>query len=105
MWWRTKPDMHSDSGIHINDPTGIVISPSIGKMSWKKLPRHLCPFEACSKRSEFVRLATMNTLLVSLSVLLIAAIEMDQVSARYVRTGYVSDPVELLLQDAYSSYA
>ncbi|KAK6012311.1 hypothetical protein OSTOST_22543 [Ostertagia ostertagi] len=46
---------------------------------------------------------TMNTLQLSAFVLLILAIEMDHASARYVRTGYVSDPVELLLQDAYSS--
>uniref|UniRef100_A0A7I4XV96 Short neuropeptide F n=1 Tax=Haemonchus contortus TaxID=6289 RepID=A0A7I4XV96_HAECO len=46
---------------------------------------------------------TMNVLQFSAFVLLIVAFEINQVSARYVRTGYVSDPVELLLQDAYSS--
>ncbi|WKX88483.1 hypothetical protein Q1695_008264 [Nippostrongylus brasiliensis] len=28
---------------------------------------------------------------------------MDQVAARYERVGYVSDPIQLLLQDGYSS--
>ncbi|EPB78782.1 hypothetical protein ANCCEY_02172 [Ancylostoma ceylanicum] len=45
----------------------------------------------------------MNLLPLSAFTILLVIFGLDQVSARYHRVGYVSDPVELLLQDSYSS--
>ncbi|KAK5973904.1 hypothetical protein GCK32_001818 [Trichostrongylus colubriformis] len=45
----------------------------------------------------------MNASQLSAFVLLIVVFDIGQVSARYARPGFVSDPVELLVQDAYSS--
>ncbi|KHJ86885.1 hypothetical protein OESDEN_13351 [Oesophagostomum dentatum] len=35
--------------------------------------------------------------------ILLVILEFEQVNGRYERVGYVSDPVELLLRDSYSS--